>query len=41
LLFLRPGPQTGLLPVLLTTELDHLRFEGGPVNDPLDCPMLR
>jgi hypothetical protein len=41
LLFLLPGPQTGLVPVLLTTELDYLRFEDGLVNDPLDRPMLR
>jgi hypothetical protein len=41
LLFLLPGPQTGLVPVLLTTEPDYLRFEDGLVNDPLDRPMLR
>lgn len=36
-----PGPQTGLVPVLLTTEPDYLRFEDGLVNDPFDRPMLR
>jgi hypothetical protein len=35
------GPQTGLVPVLLTTEPDCLRLEDGLVNDPLDRPMLR
>jgi hypothetical protein len=29
------------VPVLLTTERDHLGFEDGLVNDPLDRPMLR
>jgi hypothetical protein len=35
------GPQTGLVPVLLTTGRDGLCFEEGLVNDRLDRPMLR